>query len=332
MSELALQYSDEAVLERFHAYMAFKLLYQQEKSNILATMAPGDMSIVRKYIIEGILATDMRRHAEHVAELELVVVERRRSLLVRNGSFLDTDFIRTPTATRQRRISVDTGSPSSSTQTSAPSSPKGGLPPHHRRRSSSFTSVSALDTEAVAPVKRHMPSPKNAFDAFFEKPEGKSLLVRSIVHASDLSGQTLKIEFAEDWGRRITAEFSAQAEVERSMGLTVSVPVCNSEADFCKSQVFFIRQIVLPLWRGLAELLPELHVRVDALEHNVEHYEKAVKKLSGTAPQGHHDGQKGDATPARAVSPLGLDETPPPGGLEDGHLGQPPLHRRTSSV
>src|SRR5206468_976310 len=128
---------------------------------------------------------------------------------------------------------------------------------HHRRSSSFFAQLpdSSNNNSSMDVQKKNVPtSPRatnhhqavNNFDDFFSKPEGKSFLVQTIVHAADLSSQSLKQEFAEDWGRRITAEFTAQAELERAKQLPISVPVCSTDVDFYKSQVFFIRQIALP--------------------------------------------------------------------------------------
>lgn len=325
LSDLAVRYSDDAVLERYHCHIAFKLLYQEDKSNILATMTREDLSLIRKYIVEGILATDMRRHVEHVAELERIVIERRRNLLSRSGSFvLDVDFIKTPTV-RSRRNSLETvnvamaaagtvyGSPKSVGSGASPASHHGN---HHRRSSSFFSAVPESDN-----LKRVPNSPKNAREDLFSKPEGKSLLVRTIVHAADLSSQTLKQEFAEDWGRRITEEFTAQAGVERLKNLPVSVPVCNTELEFYKSQVFFIRQIALPLWRGVAELLPETAVRVDGLIRNADAYESKAKRLSREIREitsDIDDPVKADfpLNSRSAESPTRGTATPSPNGLQ----------------
>lgn len=286
MSDLAIRYSDEAVLERYHCYMSFFIMFQDPSSNILACLPNGSMTVLRRTIIEGILATDMQRHAEHVSELESKIVEGRQKLFMRNGSFQYDEPIvansnggdkRSP-AVRARRISSSESNSMSPMPSSSPLSSLHDTPQGLKRRSSIIASSIATSGSG---------SEKFRFDRVtsspFESSEGTSLFVRSVVHTSDLSSQTLKFEYAEDWGRRITAEFAAQADVERLRFLPVSVPLCSNELDFYKSQIFFIRQIVMPLWRSFAELVPELAVHVDSLEKNVEVYEgKAAKCLEIT--------------------------------------------------
>ena len=71
-SKLAIRYHDESPLERHHAAVLFKIIFshlpneknQNENCNILKMFEPEDLTKLRKYIIEIILATDMKFHFE----------------------------------------------------------------------------------------------------------------------------------------------------------------------------------------------------------------------------------------------------------------------------
>ena len=63
MSEIARTYNDKSVLENFHVSEAFKILGKPE-SNILEKIEFSDFRIIRKRIIECVMATDMVHHAK----------------------------------------------------------------------------------------------------------------------------------------------------------------------------------------------------------------------------------------------------------------------------
>jgi high affinity cGMP-specific 3',5'-cyclic phosphodiesterase 9 len=66
---LAVRYNDSAILESFHIAQLYKLL-ESEKNQILSTLSTQEKKIVRKRIVECILATDMARHGELTSGLK----------------------------------------------------------------------------------------------------------------------------------------------------------------------------------------------------------------------------------------------------------------------
>lgn len=60
-SKIAMRYNDISVLENYHISQTFKLLSQDEY-NILKHFKPEEYRILRRRIIEGIIATDMANH------------------------------------------------------------------------------------------------------------------------------------------------------------------------------------------------------------------------------------------------------------------------------
>ncbi|KAK3908362.1 High affinity cGMP-specific 3',5'-cyclic phosphodiesterase 9A, partial [Frankliniella fusca] len=73
-TELALRYNDISPLENHHCSVAFRILELQE-CNILGALAPDVFRTVREGIIRCILATDMARHNEILAQFKDITPE-----------------------------------------------------------------------------------------------------------------------------------------------------------------------------------------------------------------------------------------------------------------
>jgi len=73
--QIAAIYNDSSCLENYHASQAFQLLRKPEL-NFLARVDPKIRIEIRKYTIHSILETDMKKHADHVKDLQLFLEER----------------------------------------------------------------------------------------------------------------------------------------------------------------------------------------------------------------------------------------------------------------
>lgn len=62
-------FKDISILESYHSAEAFKLFTKRE-SNILENLAVEEYRVVRRRIIEMILATDMANHGKHYSQLK----------------------------------------------------------------------------------------------------------------------------------------------------------------------------------------------------------------------------------------------------------------------
>ncbi|KAL8443008.1 hypothetical protein Emed_007002 [Eimeria media] len=89
-TELAILYNDSSVLENHHASLTFRIL-SKPRCNILEKVTPGAYRAIRKYVIEWILATDMKMHFDHIssfrtrrmnAEFNLATNEEDRSRII----------------------------------------------------------------------------------------------------------------------------------------------------------------------------------------------------------------------------------------------------------
>ena len=68
-SQLAIVYNDTSILEMHHASLAFKILLHED-NNIFKTMDKDDYFIFRKYVIKGILSTDIKYHVSDREKLQ----------------------------------------------------------------------------------------------------------------------------------------------------------------------------------------------------------------------------------------------------------------------
>lgn len=65
-------------------------------------------------------------------------------------------------------------------------------------------------------------SDTGAFPLSKDSPSDREQLLEVLVHAADLSGQTMKTELAAEWGNRVLTEFMQQAKYEQENGMSVA--------------------------------------------------------------------------------------------------------------
>ena len=80
-----MKYNDISVLENYHISCAFKVI-TQKNSNIFCDIQNEEYRVVRKRIIECVLATDMAKHAKDVARLKIKLENYKNSQI--NESYL----------------------------------------------------------------------------------------------------------------------------------------------------------------------------------------------------------------------------------------------------
>ncbi|XP_064197494.1 3',5'-cyclic-AMP phosphodiesterase 4C-like isoform X3 [Anguilla rostrata] len=75
-SELALMYNDSSVLENHHLAVGFKLL-QEENCDIFRNLSKKQWQSLRKMVIDMVLATDMSKHMNLLADLKTMVETKK---------------------------------------------------------------------------------------------------------------------------------------------------------------------------------------------------------------------------------------------------------------
>ncbi|XP_034035981.1 cAMP-specific 3',5'-cyclic phosphodiesterase 4D-like [Thalassophryne amazonica] len=75
-SELALMYNDASVLENHHLAVGFKLL-QEENCDIFENLSKKQKDSLRKMVIDMVLATDMSKHMNFLADMKTMVETKK---------------------------------------------------------------------------------------------------------------------------------------------------------------------------------------------------------------------------------------------------------------
>ncbi|XP_077187977.1 3',5'-cyclic-AMP phosphodiesterase 4C isoform X2 [Paroedura picta] len=75
-SELALMYNDSSVLESHHLAVGFRLL-QEENCGIFQNLSKQERQTLRKMVIDMVLATDMSKHMNLLADLKTMVETKK---------------------------------------------------------------------------------------------------------------------------------------------------------------------------------------------------------------------------------------------------------------
>jgi hypothetical protein len=201
-SMLAQRYNDRAVLENPHAAVTMQLIQTPQFAFIEVpavhdnkTKTRKPLTTLRKYIIGGILATDMAQHLSHQNKLEAL---------------------------------------------------EEGL--------ESFIGIT--------------PESETKYQETCE------LLIGTVVHASDLSGQVLPLAIAEPWEELVNMEFIAQSQREEELGLEVSPGLLDLERMTARSQkhLNFIDTLLKPFWTQVVRQFPGLQDSLTNLQQNREFY------------------------------------------------------------
>eukprot|EP01038_Epipyxis_sp_PR26KG_P015053 gene15053-20254_t len=101
----------------------------------------------------------------------------------------------------------------------------------------------------------------------FNETKDQEFLGKMLVHAADLSNPVRPFHMARKWAERISIEFNEQVEKEQSLGIPIlGFMVTPDEKTFCKNESGFAAFVVAPMWRGIAQLYPNLAFLVDQLD------------------------------------------------------------------
>ena len=130
--------------------------------------------------------------------------------------------------------------------------------------------------------------PTNADDRMF--------IVKSIVHCSDLGGQTCPWELANKWGDLVISEFMCQSNLEKELNLPESPFMLGLECDIQKNrlQTGFITYVLLPLWDTMVKLFPGMGIHLKQLKENRTKYTNLIDRLVKEKGEGEGEENKED--------------------------------------
>ncbi|ETK71554.1 hypothetical protein L915_21223 [Phytophthora nicotianae] len=278
-SQLAMLYSDESVLEHHHAYTTFRLISKEKNANILQNLTPVDYRHFRKMVITAILGTDMAHHFKFLESIE--------KFLRPASHHVDTIAIssakRDNSSTAIIAVSKDQGKQGPEILTvlrDAVMQPEGltvGTP-----RGTSNSAPSSFHSTAgskCTPGRTSSGRLAKGGWVFNGTVDERIFLVKTLVHASDLSGQVFPKPIALKWSNMISKEFAYQALMEQAENIPISYRNIDDPLKMVEGQLFFAQKIVSPLWDLMYIMFPDIDECMSNLRSNVAHYEQELQRL-----------------------------------------------------
>ena len=117
----------------------------------------------------------------------------------------------------------------------------------------------------------------NLSDADFTSSDAKLLIMKSVLHAVDISTPTKPFDSSMIQAENLQQEFKRQVASEMALGLKVS-PFMNPKDEMSKAQLElnFIDYVVSPIWKHIVSFFPKASVHLTNLESNRKHYQRLV--------------------------------------------------------
>jgi hypothetical protein len=112
-------------------------------------------------------------------------------------------------------------------------------------------------------------------------PEHRNEVLKIITKASDVGHAAKCAALHSKWTELVCEEFFRQGEQEKKLGLAVSMYCDREKTDLAKSQIGFIKNIVMPIYESLYLCFLSEDIKkccVEQLEENVRMWETSVFK------------------------------------------------------
>lgn len=202
LSDCALTYNDISVLENYHISETFKLMYLNKDNDIFQNLNKEMFKIIRRRIIEAILATDMTLHAKINSTVKNKVQLKNIIKGENNNKLIETES-------------------------------------------------------------------KTFFDDQQE-------MINFLVHTADLSHNSKKFELSYKWTYLLMDEFWRQGDLEKQRNLPVSFLCDRNTSDVPKSQIGFIRGIIIPTFDILIDIWPSLNFYKENVNKNLDEWAKII--------------------------------------------------------
>lgn len=104
-----------------------------------------------------------------------------------------------------------------------------------------------------------------------ESLERKLFLLKTVLHAADISNPCRPKDIMLGWVELVIQEFWKQGDEERRLNLPIS-PLCDRETGIGiipKGQLGFVKFVIQPFFEAVVEVMPEAEDATDELERNV---------------------------------------------------------------
>ncbi|KAI1338023.1 HD-domain/PDEase-like protein [Xylariaceae sp. FL0016] len=112
--------------------------------------------------------------------------------------------------------------------------------------------------------------------------EQKTLACSLLIKCADISNVARRYDAALQWMTILCDEFSRQATMENEIGIPSSL-ISKPKKDFmslARAQLGFMNMFAIPLFEGVADILPAMQYTVHELEKNKRHFDKSLEDIS----------------------------------------------------
>ncbi|KAI3336401.1 HD-domain/PDEase-like protein [Xylariaceae sp. AK1471] len=117
--------------------------------------------------------------------------------------------------------------------------------------------------------------------------EQRALICSLLIKCADISNVARRYDAALQWMTILCDEFSRQAAMEDEIGISSSL-ISRPKKDFmslAKAQLGFVNLFAVPLFQGVADVLPQMQYTVLELDKNKRHFERAVEDIPNMAEE-----------------------------------------------
>lgn len=111
-----------------------------------------------------------------------------------------------------------------------------------------------------------------------DKFQNQQELLNYFLHTADIAHNTKNFDISLKWVCNLSQEFWNQGDVEKSMNLPISFLCDRTTADVPKSQIGFIKGIIVPSFEILLDMLPELFYISESIEDNLDKWGKMTMR------------------------------------------------------
>jgi hypothetical protein len=268
-SQLSLRYNDVSPLEAFHSYSTFEILRGMGDISPLEFLSPEDRTYFRVLTVEIILGTDMARSVELTTKFATTVLQADEEWK-RLKKRLNPDLLqRLDPETRQRRGYTKGRTLGSVT----PAARIAGAMTVSKRNVAARSHLS--DPRSTSPVTAAASgwSEAGSEDPLleFKLPTIPNTTMAMVfaMKCADIGHCCKPFVIHAEWSRRVVFEFTLQGRREREEGR--SPPPFMDENHMSathSSQAGFLGFVAIPMWKQLAEWIPEAELPLARAEEN----------------------------------------------------------------
>lgn len=99
-------------------------------------------------------------------------------------------------------------------------------------------------------------------------------IINFLIHTADLAHNSKPFEISFKWVCNLSEEFWNQGDVEKELNLPISFLCDRSTSDVPKSQIGFLKGILIPSFEILLDMFPELIYTMENINNNLDQWTK----------------------------------------------------------